>query len=161
MSSPSTRPVDHYCLVCRYATERQLSAGETTFVHVAVQREWDGPAHEPVPVPMSELTTRNEACDFCSTLYPVIAYRFPNVKITTRMPNAARTDDLGEWWLACQRCSVPIDQRDLAALLRRVVDILAGKGMSPGILRATMRPLYQKLLRRAPLERLPAAEVRW
>jgi hypothetical protein len=155
-----TRPADHYCLICRYATERHLTDGVTTFKHVAVQERWDGPAHDPLPAPMSELTARNEVCDFCSAANPALAYRFPNVRLTTRTPATTRVDDLGEWWLACRGCAVPIDLLDPADLLRRVQIMLSGK-VSRAALRTQLQPVYRQLLKRPPLEKLPAAEVRW
>jgi hypothetical protein len=62
---------DDYCKVCRRALMKFSQGGVVTWTH---QMQFDGPDHEPVPVPLSEIPDPEMFCDFCSAPNPPWTY---------------------------------------------------------------------------------------
>jgi hypothetical protein len=157
-----SRPADHYCAVCRFAVDRHSEPGRADeFRHVpSADHWWTGPQHEPQPVPMAELVLRNQLCDICSDLNPVLAYLFPHIKVVTLDGDGAtHTDDLGEWWLICKACSQPTDAGDIAGMIDRAREAWRRRGQSPPAgLGRELQSVY-RAMRHHVLARVPTAEV--
>ncbi|MGH3680098.1 MAG: hypothetical protein ACRDT2_07585 [Natronosporangium sp.] len=137
-----------YCATCHRAlTVLTTPTGVVTFRH-GLARKAD---HRPVPVPLGSLAAPVIACDFCSADGATRVYRCaarqtrlrPVVRRTVahddylRRHRAARTlraetgppvtSVADARWAACDGCASLIDQRDLYALVARVVDALPAK----------------------------------
>jgi hypothetical protein len=158
-----TRPLEHYCMVCRYAVNRHREAGvPDRFEHTASYENWDGPDHQPLPVPLAELTDVHMVCDICSHPNPIYAYRFTPVTtgLIRTAPDTFTRFDMGEWWVICKPCSVPIERRDIAGMVEQARRPFRARGEPTTGIGGRLGPIYRQLLAK-PYERIGLREVRW
>ncbi len=155
MSSPAaTRPLDHYCMTCRYALEHFAEPGQPDrFEHPHAVQHLIG-VHEPVAVPMVELLTVNMLCDICLATEPAYAYRFVPVTVRSRRG----VEDLGEWWTVCADCAPAVERRDVAGLVTRArIPFDLRRERVPDLM-LILGPVYRRLFA-APFERCGAREL--
>ena len=163
MSKQITRPLEHYCGVCRYAVERHRdSDGRTWYEHTSSYENWTGAHHAPQPVPLAELTDVHMVCDMCSAPDPAFAYHFRHTASAEQTDSDTLTVyDLGEWWAICKGGADRVEARDVKGLLNRYrnSEHRLRIHLTRRLVRA-LRDIYGELLG-APFERLPLREVRW
>lgn len=134
-----TQPLDTYCLTCRYALNRYryVSADGTEEIVWQHSQRWSGPGHDPVPVPLIELTRANLTCDFCSGRPVTTSFRFDHLVI--KVPEIGATQDFGIWWASCSKCEPFVLAGNVDGLVLRVSVALD----TPG---GAARYLYRRLL---------------
>lgn len=153
-------PLDHYCMVCRCALIRVRQDGQYRWEHSAATVDrWSDPAHDPVPVPLAELTDTNMVCDFCSAVPVLWQYTFADVTAVFANDEGHRfTERLGAVWQACQGCADRVEGNDLEGLVTRGAGAAARHHGHPlALAKMAVRPVYQALLaegwRRIPAQR--------
>lgn len=135
-----TQPLDTYCLTCRYALDRWRTTdaeGGNERIAWLHTHAWDGPEHEPVPVPLIELTKANLTCDFCSGRPVTTSFRFDHLVI--KIPGLSYTSDYGIWWASCAHCEPFVMAKNIDGLVLRVSVAFGMPGAGP-------RYLYSRLL---------------
>ncbi|MEV4545252.1 hypothetical protein [Micromonospora echinaurantiaca] len=98
-----------------------------TYLH-PIQRATD--AHEPVPVPVSQLDTVQRTCDFCGDPYPTWTLVGGDIAAVTIGTAGGLVQNFGHAWAACATCQTHIDDGRNDKVVHRAVQAL-GHGNHP------------------------------
>lgn len=141
MSVPE--PMPHHCLTCRYALDRWTVDGEVSWTHTGA---YQGPEHEPVPVPREELLRVELVCDLCLYPNPRWSLLFAGSSVKVIGEAASITQRLSSRWAACTQCAINVEAKDLAGLVRRALRQFENTPIDPRLAAEHLREAYAAIL---------------
>lgn len=144
MSAPGgLQPLDHYCMTCRHGLNRWMVDGVVFYAHTGA---YQGPEHEPAPVPRDELLQVHMVCDFCNQPDPRWSLLFANSTVEVAAEDVSVTSRMGQHWAACAQCAVNVEAKDLTGLVRRALRQFKNTPIDPQLAAGHLREAYGAIL---------------